>query len=722
MPTYHSASGSAAEDLFIELFSETFGAEKAGYLYSQYHFYDIYQNSRYADFVLENGARRVAIEIDDETSHSKSLVASNKFYDDLLKQNSMVYLGWDVYRWAVRQMQIQPEAVKDELRVFLGSHPQFKEIEDYLPQQRGKALDGSNLELKKHQIEALQSLQTMRDNSETIALLYHATGTGKTVTAVMDAKSRGGRTLFLAHTQELVNQATEAFRKLWPSVTVGRYMESIKQPNAHVVCGSVQSVALHLDSFKDNDFDYLIVDEAHHAAADTYQKVLSYFKPSFTLGLTATPERTDDNKVILDMPYYVDQENGWAVNSSSFDRMTQFDLPQRKNSYFFHLGALDSSYVEISKRHKTNSRQIEALTKETEKYHTVIETLQAGFNAIQMSFDTDSLERAISTRQQEIKRILDELTKIRSDLLEAEDELVQLTHEKELLSKYIKKKALDAELSARESIECPRCGMVFEQALTQRLEKEYLRESLLEDYTAASTHQTSLEKRIKKLRGKFEAKQRSLADFEEGLASDRESYNAYVKSKATNQLLKEYWDQIGHNTSEIDRLRKDNTEINKQLAIYTQGKEHANTAYQGNLTRLLVGLDIPSDQVEENSEPGSNLVASGAYGPRCKIAQILAFVETQHTTAPNLVTFPIVIDSPNVLEQDNEHLDSIIRTLLTWNKTDNQIIVASIQGKDTASKIDDVNIITLSNPQNHLFNSDEYIAYEAEITEIFTQF
>ena len=301
MPAYHSVSGSAAENLFIELFSETFGAEKAGYLYSQYHFYDIYQNSRYADFVLENGARRVAIEIDDEASHNKSLVASGKFYDDLLKQNSMVYLGWDVYRWAVRKMQIQPEAVKDELRIFLGSHPQFREIEDYLPKQRGKALDGSNLELKKHQLEALKSLQDMRDKCETIALLYHATGTGKTVTAVMDAKNCGGRVLFLAHTQELVNQATETFRKLWPSVSVGRYMESIKQPNTHVVCGSIQSVALHLDSFKDDAFDYLIVDEAHHAAADTYQKVLSFFKPSFTLGLTATPERTDDNNVILDI-------------------------------------------------------------------------------------------------------------------------------------------------------------------------------------------------------------------------------------------------------------------------------------------------------------------------------------------------------------------------------------------------------------------------------------
>lgn len=298
MPTYHSASGSAAEDLFIDLFSEAFGAEKAGYLYSQYHFYDIYQNSRYADFVLENGSHRVAIEIDDEASHNKQLISSGKFYDDLLKQNSMVYLGWDVYRWAVRQMQTQPDAVKDELQLFLGSHPQFKEIEDYLPAQKAKALDGANLELKEHQKSALKALEQMRDNSETIALLYHATGTGKTTTAVLDAKRCGGRVLFIAHTQELVDQATKRFRELWTNTTVGRYCEVIKQPRAHVVCGSVQSVALHLDEFKDDEFDYLIVDEAHHAAADTYQKILSYFKPAFTLGLTATPERADDKSIL----------------------------------------------------------------------------------------------------------------------------------------------------------------------------------------------------------------------------------------------------------------------------------------------------------------------------------------------------------------------------------------------------------------------------------------
>lgn len=298
MPVYHAASGSTAENLFIELFSDTFGAEKAGYLYSQYHFYDIYQNSRYADFLLENGAQRIAIEIDDEASHNKQLVSSGKFYDDLLKQNSMIYQGWDVYRWAVHQMQLQPEAVKDELRIFLGSHPRFREIEDYLPTQKGRVLNGNQLELKEHQKEALTALEQMRCLKETIALLHHATGTGKTVTAVTDAKRLGKRTLFVAHTQELIEQAAHTFECLWPEVSVGRYYDIIKEPEAYVLCASVQSLALHLDEFKDREFGYLVIDEAHHATADTYQRVLAFFQPEFTLGLTATPERTDDKSIL----------------------------------------------------------------------------------------------------------------------------------------------------------------------------------------------------------------------------------------------------------------------------------------------------------------------------------------------------------------------------------------------------------------------------------------
>ena len=110
-----SASGSAAEDLFIRLFEDVFGAEKTGYLYSQYPFRDIYQDVRFADFLLENGGRRVAIEIDDDASHLPGHVSQQRHYDDLTRQNSMIHLGWAVYRWPVRMLRDQPDRVKDEM-------------------------------------------------------------------------------------------------------------------------------------------------------------------------------------------------------------------------------------------------------------------------------------------------------------------------------------------------------------------------------------------------------------------------------------------------------------------------------------------------------------------------------------------------------------------------------------------------------------------------------
>lgn len=279
---------SLAENLFAELFCEAFGPEKSQYLFIQYPFTDIYGNSRFIDFALNSENVKIAIEIDGETYHNPSKVSSNKYYDDLLKQNSLIYDNWKVYRWVYNQLKHEPDKVKDQLQTFLGEIPAFNMIEDYLPKQKGKIL-----ELKKHQQSALSNLQKMRTEGESIALLYHATGTGKTVTAVSDAKNIGKRTLFLAHTQELVTQAQATFNELWGTRRTGLFVAEHKDKDAYNVCGSIQSVARHLEEFKPEDFGYVVIDECHHGAASTYQKILGYFKPEFTLGLTATPERAD---------------------------------------------------------------------------------------------------------------------------------------------------------------------------------------------------------------------------------------------------------------------------------------------------------------------------------------------------------------------------------------------------------------------------------------------
>ncbi len=284
---------SPAEDLFVEIFCETFGPEKTKNLFIQYPFIDIYGGHRSIDFALENEGVRIAIEIDGEQYHNPKLISSTKYRDDLLKQNSMIHQNWRVYRWVYKQLKDQKDRVKDELVTFLGEYPEFKEILLNMPAQKGRII-----EYKEHQLSALENLDKMRQCGESIALLYHATGTGKTVTAVSDAKRLGGRTLFIAHTKELVEQAYKSFKELWPEISIGYFNGEDKDTTSHVICGSVQSISQNLKAFDEESFTYLIVDECHHGTATTYQKILNYYNPKFTLGLTATPDRSDGESVL----------------------------------------------------------------------------------------------------------------------------------------------------------------------------------------------------------------------------------------------------------------------------------------------------------------------------------------------------------------------------------------------------------------------------------------
>lgn len=292
-PMKATSVNSRAEELFVQLFCEAFGPEKTENLQVQYPCVDIYGRHRYIDFALESPESKIAIEIDGETYHNPSKVSENKYADDLLKQNSLIYDNWKVYRWIYSQLEKQLEKVKDELITFLGTSPMFKAFEADLPVQMGQTI-----ELRDYQQEATENLQKIREDGKTIALLYNATGVGKTITAATDAKAVGGCTLFLVNALKLASQAKETFAKVWPEATLGEYTGSQKDMTQTVIFATVQSISKDLEKFSPTDFDYLIVDECHHAAANTYQKIFTYFHPKFILGLTATPERSDGEDML----------------------------------------------------------------------------------------------------------------------------------------------------------------------------------------------------------------------------------------------------------------------------------------------------------------------------------------------------------------------------------------------------------------------------------------
>jgi superfamily II DNA or RNA helicase/HKD family nuclease/diadenosine tetraphosphate (Ap4A) HIT family hydrolase len=154
-----------------------------------------------------------------------------------------------------------------------------------------------------HKIQrcALDALEKTRAEGNQAGLVVLATGLGKTWLAAFDSVGFGAaRVLFVAHREEILLQALKTFRRIRPLASLGLFNGSEKVPDADVLFASIQTLGRmdHLRRFRPEDFDYVVVDEFHHASARSYRKLIEYFQPGFLLGLTATPERTDGGDLL----------------------------------------------------------------------------------------------------------------------------------------------------------------------------------------------------------------------------------------------------------------------------------------------------------------------------------------------------------------------------------------------------------------------------------------
>jgi HKD family nuclease len=148
------------------------------------------------------------------------------------------------------------------------------------------------------QIEALEELDKTREEEYQKALVVMATGLGKTYLAGFFAKDFK-KVLFIAHREEILFQTRKSFRNIMPNKKYGIYNGKYKDSEANAIFASIYTLSMkaHIERFSPDEFDLIIVDEFHHAAAESYQRVLDYFKPEFLLGITATPDRNDNKDV-----------------------------------------------------------------------------------------------------------------------------------------------------------------------------------------------------------------------------------------------------------------------------------------------------------------------------------------------------------------------------------------------------------------------------------------
>lgn len=162
-------------------------------------------------------------------------------------------------------------------------------------------LDKYKLQPNKMQVEFITNLKKMYANGIDRALLLSSTGTGKTYASAFAMREIGFRkVLFLVHRNQIAKQALKSYRKVFGnSVTMGMVSGTLNRMeyDKDYIFATIQTISKDeiLRRFDKKHFDAIIYDEAHHTSAGSYKKVMEYFMPKLSLGMTATPDKRDDN-------------------------------------------------------------------------------------------------------------------------------------------------------------------------------------------------------------------------------------------------------------------------------------------------------------------------------------------------------------------------------------------------------------------------------------------
>lgn len=160
-------------------------------------------------------------------------------------------------------------------------------------------LSVANIKPNFMQRKALKELNRYRAVGTSRALVVAAAGSGKTYLAAFDALNfNPKRLLYIVHEGSILKKSLETFADVFGnSVKYGIFSGSSKDIEADFLFATNLTMCKSLELFSKQDFDYIIIDECHHATAETYKKIIGYFEPEFLLGLTATPERMDNEDV-----------------------------------------------------------------------------------------------------------------------------------------------------------------------------------------------------------------------------------------------------------------------------------------------------------------------------------------------------------------------------------------------------------------------------------------
>lgn len=338
-----------SEQLFVRDFLfPLFGEKNIKYVVPQYPFIDSEGKARRIDFGIIYNGKKIALEVNGETYHAEGIIPGEAFDDNLNRQNEILNAGWFLLRFSYSQLKSPQWRAKV-------AHDLFSLLRKHIPELISEEAIKPNY----LQGQVLNSLDYYRSKGWKKGIVILPTGTGKTYLSAFDTLKTRGRILFIVHRLDILSQSKEAFERIYPKDKLGLLTgdEKYNVADSKILFASKDTLRNPeiLKSFRQDEFDYIIVDEVHHGQAPTYQSILQYFNPKFfMLGLTATPDRMDrkdifelfDYQKIFEYTLNEAIDNGFLVPYTYYGLTDNIDYSNiRYNGTKYKIEDLDRSLI-----------------------------------------------------------------------------------------------------------------------------------------------------------------------------------------------------------------------------------------------------------------------------------------------------------------------------------------------------------------------------------------
>ena len=280
------------EAYFESAFIDCYGRESLSKIRREFPIIDFDGQTRWVDYLIKHKNYNIAIEKNGETYHHPIITGKTKYKSHLHKQNSLVAYGFKVFRWSLEGMKTT-DNFYDEVKKYIGNLENLQDLQ--------KLSVPREITLLSHQIDSLKELEQRRENGEKNFLLVLPTGTGKTEILIADLieqykKDRNLKVLILVPTKQLKIDTIKKVNFRFENELHAKIFIS-EEKNSQILIQTYSWMSRYYQKFNSLDFDYIAVDEAHHAVAPTLQKVIQYFNPQMLLGLTATDKRLDEKSL-----------------------------------------------------------------------------------------------------------------------------------------------------------------------------------------------------------------------------------------------------------------------------------------------------------------------------------------------------------------------------------------------------------------------------------------